>query len=152
VLRNPLLRQAPNRYSQCHQTYKNIMKKHILILSIFCGFLFSTLEVKAQEKNFSYREGNKYVKLEFEDGLTYLEVNKPTKFKVTLENIDLKSSDIYGCGITLLGKGRGKNYYTCNINVVEACIKSKNELEISIRYDIKGKRKLFHKFLIPIKN
>ena len=128
------------------------MKKHILILSIFCGFLFSTLEVKAQEKNFSYREGNKYVKLEFEDGLTYLEVNKPTKFKVTLENIDLKSSDIYGCGITLLGKGRGKNYYTCNINVVEACIKSKNELEISIRYDIKGKRKLFHKFLIPIKN
>lgn len=127
------------------------MKKHLFILSIFCGFLFSTLEMKAQEKKFSFRQGNKSVKLEFEDGLTYLKVNKPTKFKVTLENIDLKTSEIWGCGISVLGKGRGKNYFTCNITAVNACVENKNELEISINYYLKGKRKLFHKFLIPIK-
>jgi hypothetical protein len=111
----------------------------------------STIETKAQEKSFSFREGNKFVKLEFENGVKYLEANKPTKFKVTLENIDLKKSYILGCGITVLGKGRGQNYFTCNVTVPDSCLENKKELEISIYYYAKGKNKLFHKFMIPLK-
>jgi len=125
------------------------MKRNVIIFNLFF-IIFSSLGVKAQDENFTFRDGNKSVKLEFENGLSFLEINKPTKVKVIVENINLKESSIIGCGISVSGD-RGEDFFTCNITVVDSCVKDKDYLEISIYYRHRKERKLLHKFSIPIK-
>jgi hypothetical protein len=124
------------------------MKKILLIVSIL--FILSSFTENSQKKglNYTFKKGNRIMKLEFDTNNKYLELNKTTILKISFENISVNSFSIHGVGIQIYGGG--KNFTKCKIHPIEKYLVNKN-LEISLFEDRNGKKELFRKFFVPVK-
>jgi hypothetical protein len=78
----------------------------------FIFILFASFSSVQENDAFTFKDGEKSITIELETQLKYFELNKPTKFKVRFENIDLKTTAIVGRGISLIHKERGNNFIT----------------------------------------
>ena len=77
-------------------------------------------------------------------------MNKPTKFKVRFEEIDLKRTAISGRGISILHNERGDNFITCIVTVTEESLKDGHFI-INVKYDSENKDNKHQKFILPVK-
>ncbi len=90
------------------------MNKLLLLVALIA----SSFTVSAQDVDgLSCKEGKNTVRLEFENNASELELNKPTKFKVFVENIDLKRSAISGKGIRPLSNSRPDEFALFEVTV-----------------------------------
>ena len=122
------------------------MKKIILF---FYLLFFGTFITNAQNtNNLIFKDGNQTIKIEFETKQPYLELNKNTKFIVSVENIELQKTSIIGRGIRILGSNNKTNFQ-CSVLVDENGIENGNFKMRLIYYD-KDERKT-HVFTIPVK-
>jgi hypothetical protein len=71
-------------------------------INLFIFILFTSFHSIQEDDAFTFKDGKKSIKIELETKLRYFELNKPTKFKVQFENIDLKKTAISGRGISLI--------------------------------------------------
>lgn len=97
----------------------------------------------------SYIEEGKSVKLTLETKQSFLKLEKPTKVKVTVENIDIKKLSALGAGIEMAAEN-GKNYFTFTVTAYEKFLID-GHLEIRIMYQSKDLKYEFHKFVLPVK-
>ena len=122
------------------------MKK---IISLFYLLFFGTFITNAQNtNNLIFKDGNQTIKIEFETKQPYLELNKNTKFIVSVENIELQKTSIIGRGIRILGSNNKTNFQ-CSVLVDKNGIENGNFKMRLIYYD-KDERKT-HVFTIPVK-
>ena len=122
------------------------MKK---IISLFYLLFFGTFITNAQNtNNLIFKDGNQTIKIEFETKQPYLELNKNTKFIVSVENIELRKTSIICRGIRILGSNNKTNF-ECSVLVDENGIENGNFKMRLIYYD-KDERKT-HVFTIPVK-
>lgn len=124
----------------------------ITFIALILSFLIpisSSQEAIQNETGFMFRDKNTMVKLEFETGELFLNLEKPTKLKVSVENIDLKKSAIIGPGISMSGE-QGKNYFMCVVTAHQKNLVD-NNLEIKIYTKENKNYILINKFLIPVK-
>ena len=112
----------------------------------FIFILFASFNSIQEDDVFTFKDGKKSVTIELETQLKYFELNKPTKFKVRFENIDLKRTAIIGRGISLIHNERGDNFITCIVTVTEESLKEGHFI-INARY----KNNKYKKFILPVK-
>ena len=112
----------------------------------FIFILFASFNSIQEDDVFTFKDGKKSVTIELETQLKYFELNKPTKFKVRFENIDLKRTAIIGRGISLIHNERGDNFITCIVTVTEESLKEGHFI-INVRY----KNNKYKKFILPVK-
>ena len=112
----------------------------------FFLILFASFNSIQEDDVFTFKDGKKSVTIELETQLKYFELNKPTKFKVRFENIDLKRTAIIGRGISLIHNERGDNFITCIVTVTEESLKEGHFI-INVRY----KNNKYKKFILPVK-
>ena len=126
------------------------MKKIFLIIPIL--FILTSFSENKQTNFqgliYTFKKGNRTMKLEFETNNKYLELNKTTTLKISLTNISTDNFSIYGAGIKM--SGGGKNFIKCKISPIEKYLVN-NNFEVSLFEKRNEKNELFHKLLIPIK-
>jgi hypothetical protein len=116
----------------------------------FIFILFASFNSVQENDAFTFKDGKKSITIELETQLKYFELNKPTKFKVRFENIDLKRTAISGRGISVLHNERGDNFITCIVTVTEDSLKDGNFI-INVRYETENKDNRYQKFILPVK-
>ena len=122
------------------------MKK---IISLFYLLFFGTFITNAQNtNNLIFKDGNQTIKIEFETKQPYLELNKNTKFIVSVENIELQKTSIIGRGIRILGSNNKTNF-ECSVLVDKNGVENGN-FKMRIIYYNEDKLKT-HIFIIPVK-
>ena len=119
-------------------------------INLFIFILFTSFHSIQEDDAFTFKDGKKSIKIELETKLRYFELNKPTKFKVQFENIDLKKTAISGRGISLIHNERGYNFITCIVTVSEESLKEGNFI-INVRYETENKDNKYQKFILPVK-
>ena len=83
------------------------MKKAIFIINML--FLVTFFSNAQNNDDLIFKDGNQTIKIEFETKQPYLELNKNTKFIVSVENIELQKTSIIGRGIRILGSNNKNN-------------------------------------------
>lgn len=122
------------------------MKK---IFLLFYLLFLGTFITNAQKTNdLIFNDGNQTIKIEFETKQSYLELNKNTKFIVSVENIELQKTSIIGRGIRILGSNN-KTYFECSVLVDENGVENGN-FKMRLIYFDKDELKT-HVFTIPVK-
>ena len=122
------------------------MKKIILF---FYLLFFGTFITNAQNNNdLIFKDGNQTIKIEFETKQPYLELNKNTKFIVSVENIELQKTSIIGRGIRILGSNNKTNF-ECSVLVDENGLEN-GKFKMRLIYYNKDELKT-HIFIIPVK-
>jgi hypothetical protein len=100
---------------------------------------------------FFFKDGDKTVRLEFDNKLPYLELNRPTEIIVHIENIDLKESAIVGIGIRFIYNGNQKDHIKCSVTVTEKSVVD-GHFKILVRYGYSDDGNVkFCTFLAPVK-
>ena len=95
--------------------------------------------------DFTHKDGNQKVVLDFENGKKYLEYGKSTKVDFLLKNIKVDDFKVIGVGVRIIGINDGT--LKTEIKVAEKERKD-NILNVRIEY---GENKKEHNFKIPIK-
>ena len=122
------------------------MKKIILL---FYLLFLGTFIINAQNtNNLIFKDGNQTIKIEFETKQPYLELNKNTKFIVSVENIELQKTSIIGRGIRILGSNN-ETGFECSVLVDKNGVENGN-FKMRVIYYNEDKLKT-HVFIIPVK-
>ena len=122
------------------------MKKAILIINML--FLVTFFSKAQNNDDLIFKDGNQTIKIEFETKQPYLELNKNTKFIVSVENIELQKTSIIGRGIRILGSNN-KTDFECSVLVDKNGVENGN-FKMRIIYYNEDKLKT-HVFIIPVK-
>jgi hypothetical protein len=115
----------------------------------FILILFATFNSIQEDDAFTFKDGKKRITIVLETKQNYFEFDKPTKFRVYFENINIKKTAISGRGISLNHNERGDDFISCIVTVTEESLKE-NFFVINIRYNSKSKNN-FHSFTLPVK-
>ena len=122
------------------------MKKAILIINML--FLVTFFSNAQNNDYLIFKDGNQTIKIEFETKQPYLELNKNTKFIVSVENIELQKTSIIGRGIRILGSNN-KTDFECSVLVDENGLEN-GKFKMRLIYYNKDELKT-HIFIIPVK-
>jgi hypothetical protein len=112
--------------------------------------LLAAFTVAAQEDNpLVFKDGDKVVRIEFETGYEYIELNKPTKMKVFFENVDISKTAVVGRGIKSLNITNSYRLWMVTVNE-ESAIDGKYKIIVQYGQNNDGSRKTCT-FFVPVK-
>lgn len=114
-------------------------------------FLFTATLLYSQEGNFVIKDKKASITLTLENNSKAIELNKETKFSISVENMDIKKSAVIGRGIRILynEKALQENYMQCITTIDEQAVVDGN-YKILFSYRENGESKMYT-FLIPVK-
>ncbi len=123
------------------------MKK---ILSILL-FLTCFSVIAQEESPLFFKDGDKTVRLEFENNAKYLEVNKPTEMKVYVENIDRKRCATSGRNMRPIGNCKKGDCFIYSVTVDPKWVENGSYKITFIYPAAEGNERKVCTFLVPVK-
>ena len=116
-----------------------------------CFFVLFSSVILAQEKsNLVFEESIYSVKIEFENGKNFLELDKENKFQIITKNIEPVNMMCSGQNLKRGKLSTDKNTTNWSLTIIKEGLKNE---EYTLSISFRGKKgKLFtHQFLLPIK-
>lgn len=116
-----------------------------------CFFILFSSVILAQEKsNLVFEESIYSVKIEFENGKNFLELDKENKFQIITKNIEPVNMMCSGQNLKRGKLSTDKNTTNWSLTIIKEGLKNE---EYTLSISFRGKKgKLFtHQFLLPIK-
>ena len=116
-----------------------------------CFFiLFSSVMLAQEKSNLVFEESIYSVKIEFENGKNFLELDKENKFQIITKNIEPVNMMCSGQNLKRGKLSTDKNTTNWSLTIIKEGLKNE---EYTLSISFRGKKgKLFtHQFLLPIK-
>jgi hypothetical protein len=121
------------------------------ILFLVVNLLAAFTAAAQEDSPLVFKDGNQAIRLEFENNLPYLELNKPTKMTVYADNVKREETAVVGRGISRLYNPNEDPFSLWTVTVDEKGVfDAKYKIIVQYGLDDDGARKTCT-FLIPVK-